>query len=132
MRLDGLYLLIFGKQHGYSFYVLDIYESTTGWGSYNPFVDGQPPSMTSKTVHDDLSVDPYDYSTAIFRDTVQIPRRGYAVLRFRADNRGLWLFHCHILWHLAGGMAMIIDVMDHTRMTSDLPIIDHGLECRMK
>lgn len=41
---------------------------------------------------------------------MQIPTRGYAVLRLRADNPGVWLFHCHILWHLATGMAMLIDV----------------------
>lgn len=41
---------------------------------------------------------------------MQIPSRGYAVLRFRADNPGVWLFHCHIMWHFATGMAMLIDV----------------------
>lgn len=25
------------------------------------------------------------------------------------------MFHCHILWHLASGMAMIMDVMNDTR-----------------
>lgn len=46
----------------------------------------------------------------MLRDTVYIPSRGYAVLRFRAENPGVWLFHCHILWHLATGMAMLVDV----------------------
>jgi hypothetical protein len=41
---------------------------------------------------------------------VQIPSRGYAVLRFKADNPGVWLLHCHVLWHSVTGMAMLIDV----------------------
>lgn len=53
---------------------------------------------------------PYDLTRASLRDTVHIPSRGYAVLRFRTDNPGVWLLHCHILWHLATGMAMLVDV----------------------
>lgn len=33
---------------------------------------------------------------------------GYLVLRFDADNPGVWIFHCHIDWHLEAGLAMII------------------------
>ncbi|GKZ89252.1 CAZyme family AA1 [Aspergillus niger] len=40
------------------------------------------------------------------RDTVVVPPMGYVVLRFRADNPGVWLFHCHIDWHLMQGLAM--------------------------
>lgn len=39
-----------------------------------------------------------------------MPKMGYVVLRFRADNEGLWLFHCHVLWHHAVGMAMAFQV----------------------
>ncbi|KAI9202143.1 Cupredoxin [Polychytrium aggregatum] len=39
------------------------------------------------------------------RDTVIVPGTGSAVLRFRADNPGIWLFHCHIEWHLEAGLA---------------------------
>ncbi|KAJ3392856.1 hypothetical protein HDU84_003340 [Entophlyctis sp. JEL0112] len=31
---------------------------------------------------------------------------GYAVLRFVADNPGVWLFHCHIEWHIEAGLVM--------------------------
>jgi hypothetical protein len=87
------------------------------------------------TARSNLEIDPYDFSTAVLRDTIQIPRRGYAVLRFQADNPGMWFFHCHILWHLAGGMAMTIDVMDHKEAVGGMPILGQGgidgLECRM-
>ena len=93
-------------------------EAEYGWGSYNPFEDDYPPgldlSALSDVKHSGVTVpaksQPYNLKRASLRDTVQIPSRGYAVLRFRADNPGVWLFHCHILWHLATGMAMLIDV----------------------
>jgi hypothetical protein len=39
-----------------------------------------------------------------------VPRRGYVVLRFRAENSGLWMLHCHVLAHLGSGMAMGVEV----------------------
>ena len=33
---------------------------------------------------------------------------GYVVLRFVADNPGVWFLHCHIDWHMMMGMAMTI------------------------
>ncbi|KAJ3176106.1 ferroxidase fet3 [Geranomyces variabilis] len=38
------------------------------------------------------------------RDIVQVPPLGSAVLQFRADNPGVWAFHCHIEWHMATGL----------------------------
>lgn len=32
----------------------------------------------------------------IIRDTVTIPGNGFLVIRFIADNPGIWAFHCHI------------------------------------
>ncbi|KAJ3194032.1 hypothetical protein HK101_003633 [Irineochytrium annulatum] len=31
---------------------------------------------------------------------------GYTIIRFRADNPGVWLFHCHIEWHIVAGLVM--------------------------
>ncbi|KAF7722838.1 hypothetical protein EC973_002640 [Apophysomyces ossiformis] len=39
------------------------------------------------------------------RDTVLVPGNGYTIIRFRADNPGVWFFHCHIEWHLESGLA---------------------------
>jgi len=60
--------------HGYDFWVLAGHTSMASWGSYNPFEDLQPPGGQYDLVH------------AIKKDTVSVPRRGYVVLRFRADN----------------------------------------------
>ncbi|KAJ3306097.1 ferroxidase fet3 [Kappamyces sp. JEL0829] len=42
------------------------------------------------------------------RDTVVVPSNGYVVIRFRADNPGVWFFHCHIEWHLQAGLVLQI------------------------
>ena len=46
------------------------------------------------------------------KDTVIIPTGGYVVIRFKPDNPGWWLLHCHIEPHASGGMIMIIDESD--------------------
>ncbi|KAK7535199.1 iron transport multicopper oxidase-like protein FET3 [Phyllosticta citribraziliensis] len=38
------------------------------------------------------------------RDTFHVRPNGNIVLRFRADNPGVWLFHCHLEWHVASGL----------------------------
>jgi hypothetical protein len=79
--------------HGHSFYVLASSRSSLGWGSY----DGSK---------GELRVD----GRAVRKDTVSVPRRGYVVLRFKAGNEGVWMLHCHVLWHMGSGMAMAIQV----------------------
>ena len=41
----------------------------------------------------------------LVRDTVNLPKFGWVALRFKADNPGIWLFHCHIQWHMEVGLA---------------------------
>jgi iron transport multicopper oxidase len=38
------------------------------------------------------------------RDTILVNPDGYVVFRFAADNPGVWLFHCHIEWHMDQGL----------------------------
>ncbi|PQE24793.1 multicopper oxidase protein [Rutstroemia sp. NJR-2017a BVV2] len=38
------------------------------------------------------------------RDTFVLRPSGYIVLRFTSDNPGVWLFHCHIEWHVNQGL----------------------------
>ena len=83
--------------HGYNFYVLASHRSENGgWGSYSPYA-----------IAGDASIPPL-INPGIFlrKDTVSVPRRGYVILRFLADNPGIWMFHCHVLFHMASGMTM--------------------------
>uniref|UniRef100_A0A2C9K905 Plastocyanin-like domain-containing protein n=1 Tax=Biomphalaria glabrata TaxID=6526 RepID=A0A2C9K905_BIOGL len=49
-------------------------------------------------------------SQAPLKDTIIIPDGGYTVLRFRADNPGIWLLHCHVEFHAETGMALVFQV----------------------
>ena len=40
------------------------------------------------------------------RDTILLHPNGHLVLRFRSDNPGVWVFHCHIEWHVQQGLLM--------------------------
>ncbi|RZS19260.1 hypothetical protein BHM03_00051638 [Ensete ventricosum] len=71
--------------HGYHFYVL-----ATGFGNFDPGRD---------TARFNL-VDPP------LRNTVGVPVNGWAVIRFVADNPGVWLVHCHLDVHISWGLAM--------------------------
>ncbi|KAF2713502.1 multicopper oxidase [Pleomassaria siparia CBS 279.74] len=62
------------------------------------------------------------------RNTVVIPALGYFVLRFRADNPGVWLFHCHIDLHLAGGMASVfVESPEKLQRQQTIPSAGAGL-----
>lgn len=86
--------------HGYSFYIVASHSADFGWGSYNPYADSELPGGPLNLINPQM------------RDTVYVPRRGYVILRFRADNPGIWMFHCHMLWHQASGMALALEVGD--------------------
>lgn len=40
------------------------------------------------------------------RDTFTVPAESHVVVRFRADNPGIWVMHCHVAWHLEAGMLV--------------------------
>ncbi|CAI9115700.1 OLC1v1016677C1 [Oldenlandia corymbosa var. corymbosa] len=77
--------------HGYSFYVV-------GWGFGNY----------------DKNKDPRKYNLVDppLRNTIAIPKKGWTAIRFKANNPGVWLMHCHIERHLSWGMNTIFIVKD--------------------
>jgi len=40
------------------------------------------------------------------RDVTILPANGWLLLAFKTDNPGAWLFHCHIAWHVSGGLSV--------------------------
>jgi len=47
-----------------------------------------------------------DYSP--LKHTVNVPPMQKVVIEFYGDEAGDWFFHCHILYHMMGGMARIV------------------------
>jgi iron transport multicopper oxidase len=98
--------------HGHAFQV--VHRSDDEAGFYDP------------TVQEDLP------ATPMRRDTVLVHPNGNTVLRFRSDNPGVWLFHCHIEWHVASGLiATIIESpLDiQSQLAGKIPQ-DHLLSCK--
>ncbi|KAJ4393579.1 hypothetical protein N0V93_002792 [Gnomoniopsis smithogilvyi] len=84
--------------HGHDVYVISSDRADRGWGSYNPFSAEKGPGLA------------YNLLNPVKRDTFFVPRRGYSVVRFEADNQGIWMFHCHLIWHQASGMVMGFEI----------------------
>lgn len=57
-----------------------------------------------------------------FVDTLSIPTQGYAIIRFKADNPGYWLLHCHIINHHETGMFTILKIGNR----SQFPAVPDG------
>lgn len=74
--------------HGHDFWVLGY-----GTGKFNVSTDPQK----------------YNLVNPIMKNTVAVHPYGWTALRFRADNPGVWLFHCHIESHFFMGMGAVFE-----------------------
>jgi len=56
----------------------------------------------------------FNYENATFpdepcvRDTIMLNTFGNVVIRFKANNPGVWFFHCHLDFHLEQGLAVVL------------------------
>jgi len=74
--------------HGHDFWVLGY-----GIGRFDPAV--HPAS--------------YNLKDPILKNTVAVHPYGWTALRFKADNPGVWAFHCHIESHFFMGMGIVFE-----------------------
>jgi iron transport multicopper oxidase len=95
--------------HGHHFQVLDRPRSGTGpWPGRDVNYNAKPPQ----------------------RDTVSVMANSFSVLRYVATNPGVFLFHCHIEWHVEMGLtATFIEAPDRLRGLT-FPS-DHLENCRL-
>lgn len=62
------------------------------------------------------------------RDTILVRPNGNIVLRFRASNPGVWLFHCHIEWHVTSGLvATMIEAPLELQKTLSIPAAHYDM-----
>ncbi|EJD00073.1 Cu-oxidase-domain-containing protein [Fomitiporia mediterranea MF3/22] len=68
--------------------------------------------------------DEYNYVNPPRRDVVNIGvATDNVTIRFTTDNSGPWFLHCHIDWHLAAGLAVVM-VEDADDIASADPVTD--------
>ncbi|KKA30900.1 hypothetical protein TD95_004084 [Thielaviopsis punctulata] len=66
------------------------------------------------------------------RDTVVVWPEGNVVLRFVADNPGVWFFHCHIEWHVTSGLiATFVEAPLDLQKTISIPA-NHLAVCEQR
>lgn len=88
-HLHGAQMFILAAGHGY----FPGYE-TLG------LLPGGKGVNTSSTIGTELIANPTR------RDVTTVEGFGWTLIRFVADNPGVWLFHCHMIWHAEAGMGM--------------------------
>ncbi|KAH7866746.1 hypothetical protein Vadar_024368 [Vaccinium darrowii] len=86
--------------HGHNFYVL-----AQGFGNYDDVIG---PKM-------------FNLINPQKRSTYGVPVGGWAVIRFTANNPGVWLMHCHVDTHLVWGLATAFVVEDGPTPSTSLP-----------
>ncbi|KAM3690186.1 hypothetical protein ACJW31_09G103600 [Castanea mollissima] len=86
--------------HGFNFHVL-----AQGFGNYDSINDQGK----------------FNFVNPQTRNTIAVPVGGWAVIRFQANNPGIWLVHCHLDVHLPWGLAMAFEVEDGPTISSILP-----------
>lgn len=68
------------------------------------------------------------------RDTVMVNSHGWLTFRFRADNPGVWLMHCHMEWHAHSGlMATFVEaplqLQEQLRLSNVSATLDPSKAC---
>jgi FtsP/CotA-like multicopper oxidase with cupredoxin domain len=48
----------------------------------------------------------FNGNNPVRRDVTMLPPLGWLAIAYRTDNPGTWLMHCHIAWHVSGGLAV--------------------------
>ncbi|CAN0909640.1 IRX12 [Linum grandiflorum] len=74
---------------------------------FNFFVVGKGVGNFDK----DKDTSSFNLVDPVERNTMSVPTAGWAAIRFRADNPGVWFMHCHLEVHTTWGlkMAFIVD-----------------------
>ncbi|CAK7567997.1 MAG: hypothetical protein SEPTF4163_005975 [Sporothrix epigloea] len=102
----------------------------------HPFhLHGHNFQVVHRSGENDGAFSPDDYQATDFprvpmrRDTLFVEGNGNFVIRFRADNPGVWLFHCHIEWHMDQGL--VATFVEAPEVLQSLAVPDNHFEvCR--
>ncbi|KAF2841516.1 multicopper oxidase [Patellaria atrata CBS 101060] len=108
MHLHGHHFQVVGRGSGTWNGVVDVNQ----WGGLSPGVRRGP----------------------MRRDTVDVPPNGWVVIRFKAERPGIWLFHCHIEFHVEAGMTTTFIEAPELLQTISHPKIpdDHIQVCKLQ
>ncbi|XP_057436868.1 laccase-7 isoform X2 [Lotus japonicus] len=85
--------------HGFNFHVL-----AQGFGNFDPTSDEAKFNLVNPQI----------------RNTIGVPVGGWAVIRFQANNPGVWFVHCHVEHHTHRGFNMAFEVENGPTLSTSL------------
>ncbi|KAF5193337.1 Laccase-7, partial [Thalictrum thalictroides] len=97
--------LVTAENHPIHFHGFDFYVLAQGFGNYDPISDPKNFNLVSPQQ----------------RNTIAVPINGWAVIRFRANNPGVWFVHCHRETHVPWGLNMAFIIEDGPTPSTSLP-----------
>lgn len=99
--------------HGQPFQVVSL-----GQGHEGPLTADSPNSAAGRRYQEDLQFWHDTQRTPMTRDSINIPGSSYAALRIKSEFEGPWLLHCHVDWHIAKGLGVVLEI--RSRNATDL------------
>jgi iron transport multicopper oxidase len=73
----------------------------------------------------------YPHPSPAIRDTIMLQPKSWAVIRFKADNPGVWPLHCHVELHVNSGFtATFVSAVDELQGMGIVVPEDHLEACR--
>ena len=64
--------------------------------------------------------------------SVNVPPQGFVVVRFLANNPGIWPMHCHILTHMMQGQFLVFRIVNDQGVPVVPPVPDHFPRCPIR
>lgn len=99
-------------------------------GMYHPFhLHGQSFWLLGAGQSSALPEEAPQPAMPVKKDNQNIPAYGWAWLRFVADSPGWWIFHCHIDFHMATGMDLVLKVGSSSEIDSWNEVPPSFVEC---
>ncbi|ORX66576.1 hypothetical protein DL89DRAFT_270114 [Linderina pennispora] len=95
---------------------------TMGDKAKNPLVYGPQTNARVLKYNEVIEIVLFTMASRLFAaDTVFLGPFQYVVIRFRADNPGVWLFHCHMDWHSPNLRSVFVSAPDVMQRTLRVP-----------
>ncbi|QLQ78724.1 hypothetical protein HG537_0B00730 [Torulaspora globosa] len=102
--------------HGQPFQVVSL-----GAGREGPLNLQSPDTDAARRYQQDLQFWRDNNRTPMTRDSINIPGNSYAALRIKSEFQGKWLLHCHVDWHIAKGLGVVLEILpENAKNTAEI------------
>ncbi|KAI3643503.1 hypothetical protein MP228_013058 [Amoeboaphelidium protococcarum] len=117
------------EQHPFHLHGYHVFDFASGPGEYklDSAEVAQATNLQDPLFRDTVTVYPYehDFASNLQTNTTGKPGApcGWRVIRFKADNPGVWPMHCHINSHMTMGMSILF-IDSYDQLIEMAPLLD--------